>query len=118
VGVERQVVGGERDVVLEQRAQALREHGRQARRQEVEEQPVVHEHELGALRDGPLHQLPLGGDAGHDPAHLLRSGHLEAVRAEVLERARFEQLVESGDDRGDSRHGNGHKAVCRRRPVK
>ena len=57
MAVERQVVAGQRNVVLEQRSQPLGEHRRQARRVEVPEQPVVHEHELRLLGHRALDQL-------------------------------------------------------------
>jgi hypothetical protein len=88
VRVERQVVARERDVVFEQRPQALGEHGRQPGRVEIPEQAVVDQNELGALRDRPLRQLARRRDARQNGADLVRAGHLEAVRAHVLERGR------------------------------
>jgi hypothetical protein len=97
VGVERQVVGGQRDVVEEQGAQALRQPRREPQRRELPEQPVVDEHELRALLDRPPDQLELGRDARHDALHGPRAGHLEAVRAHVVEGRRVQQLVEIAD---------------------
>jgi hypothetical protein len=95
-------------VVLEQRPQALGEHRREAGRQEVPEQPVVDEHELGALLHGSLDQRALGRDARHDPRHLAASGHLQAVRTEVLELTGSQPFVQRVDDRRESRHRNGN----------
>ena len=61
--VERQVVGGEVDVVLEQRPQALGQQRRQPGRVEVPEQAVVDQHELRAELDRALVQLPPRADA-------------------------------------------------------
>src|SRR4051812_25806769 len=48
MGVERDVVGGEVDVVLEQRAQPLGQHRGEPGRLEIPEQAMVDEHELGS----------------------------------------------------------------------
>ena len=58
------------------------------------EQPVVDQDELGPLGGRALEQLHARGDPGDDRSDLLRTGHLEAVRAVVLEPLRLEQIVE------------------------
>ena len=98
VRVQREVVAGQRDVVLEQGPQALGEDRREAGRQEVPEQSVVDEHELRPLCHGALDQRALGRDAGHDALHLAGAGDLQAVGAEIAERVRRQQLVERGED--------------------
>ncbi len=88
VGVQRQVVRGEGEVVLEQRAQPLRQPRGEPDGLEAPEQAVMDQDELRLLRDGPLEQRALGGHAGHDALDVPLAGDLESVRAEVLERVR------------------------------
>src|SRR5215211_2426313 len=76
VGVERQVVGRERDVVVEQDAQALPHRERQLARVEVPEEPVVGDHELRPERGRALEQLPVRRHARDDAANLVRSRDL------------------------------------------
>jgi hypothetical protein len=104
MGVERQVVGGERDVVAEQRAEPLGEPRREPDRREVPEQPVVDEHELCLLRDRALEQRPLRRDAGDDTIDLPRTRYLESIGAEVVERGWVQQLVEGTDQLVDVSH--------------
>jgi hypothetical protein len=105
VGVQGQVVGREVEVVLEQGPQALGEHRREARGQEVPEEPVVDEDELRVELHGPLEQPALRAHGAHHPAHLAPAGHLEPVRTEVAEALGLEELVEVGDQLVDARHG-------------
>jgi hypothetical protein len=60
VRVERQVVGGQRDVPVKQRAQALLHRGRHRPGVEVPEQAVVRQDELGAQLGCSLEQLEIG----------------------------------------------------------
>jgi hypothetical protein len=76
VRVERQVVGGERDVVAEQRPQPLGQPRRQSDGREVPEQAVVHEHQLAALLDGALDQLALRRHARDDALDIAVTGYL------------------------------------------
>jgi hypothetical protein len=105
MGVEREVVAGKRDVRVEQRLQALLHRLAHHARMEVPEQAVMAEHELGAIRRGPLEQLPLCRHARHDQRDLLCAGHLQPVRSVVSEGVDLEQLVEVGDDLVAARHG-------------
>ena len=98
MSVERQVIAGDRDPGAERRSQAGGHRLGEGAREEVPEQPVEDEDELGAGVTRALEQLQMSGDAGHDLAHLRRAGDLEAVRAVVVEVAGFEQLVAEGDD--------------------
>ena len=102
--VERQVVGGEVDVVLEQRAQALGQQRRQPGRVELPEQAVVDEHELGAELDRALDQLPPRADA-RDHRVISRAPGPGGRWAPVVELAGIQQLVEGRDDVGYLRHG-------------
>jgi len=76
VRVERQVVGGEIDVVLEQRPQAFGQQRRQPGRVEVPEQAVMDQHELRAQLDGALAELAPSADRGHDLGDLGRARDL------------------------------------------
>ena len=106
MGVERQVVGGEVDVVLEQRPQALGQQRRQPGRVEVPEQPVVDEHELRAELDRALDQLALRGDAGDHARDLrARPGTWSPFGPRSWNVAGCQQLVERPNDVGDLRHG-------------
>jgi hypothetical protein len=93
------VVGGERDVVLEQRAEPLGQRRRQAGGVEVPEQAVVDEHEPGVEGDGAVDQLALGADAGDDLRDVLATRDLEPVRAHVIESTGIEQIVEVANQR-------------------
>ena len=99
MGVERQVVGGEGDVVLEQRAQPLGQRGRQPGGLEVPEQPVVDEHEPGRQGAARSNSSRWAETPVTTFATLSRPGHLQPVRPVVLERAGIEQLVEVRDQR-------------------
>ena len=77
---------------------------REPDRVEVPEQPVVDEHELRVLLDRALEQRALGGDAGDDALDLAPARDLEPVRAQVVERAGVQQLVEARDQLGDVSH--------------
>jgi hypothetical protein len=74
--VERQVITGERHVVVEQDAQPLLHRRRDRARVKVPEQPVVGDHELRAGLGGALEEIAVGRDArGHD-ADLARARNL------------------------------------------
>ena len=62
------------------------------------------EHELRILGDRVIDELALGRDPGHDPLHLPVGRDLQPVRAEILEIADRQELVEVGDHCGDGRH--------------
>ena len=82
MGVERQVVGGQAHVGVEEQPAGARLAARSSgARRAGPEQPVVHEHEVGALLARALEQLGAGGDAGHDGLDLVAARDLQAVRA-------------------------------------
>ena len=62
VGVERQVVGRERQIGVEERAQPPFQLGADHPRVTIPEEPVMNEHQLGAQLGGPLEELAGGGD--------------------------------------------------------
>ena len=97
--VQAQVVGEQRDVVIEQRPQPrlLAVAERRPRPRSVE-QAVVDDHHLGAVGGRPLEQLQRRADAGGHVRHLLGAGHLHADRHPVRVAVDVEQLVQEGDD--------------------
>jgi hypothetical protein len=104
VSVERQVVGRKRHLGGEQGAKSRRHRLRQRRHLRTPQQPVVGEDELGAGAHGGLQELQVRRDAGGDAVDLGGAGHLEPVRAVVVERADLEQLVAEADDLVAGRH--------------
>ena len=72
VGVEREVVGGERDVGVEERLQpAAQPRGRRRSGSLPQKQAVVDEHELGAGPRRALEELERRRDAADDRRHLV-----------------------------------------------
>ena len=69
----------------------------------VPEGAVVDEQKISALGGGALEELQLRAHPGGDRRDLLAPGHLEAVRAVVLEAAGLEQAVELAHDVGQLR---------------
>ncbi len=98
VRIQREVVGGEGDVRVEEELQAALQRYVDRPRPRAPEEPVVHDQELrpGARRQ--LEQLGVRRDAGGQRAHLRGAWDLEPVRAIVLEPLRFQQLVDLSED--------------------
>jgi hypothetical protein len=113
VCVERQVVGDEGQVGLEQVTQPRLHLLGHAQGRSAPQDAVVAEHHLGTRLCGALEQLAMGRDPGHDDAHLLGAGDLEPVRPVVLEAGGFEQGVEECDDLVSLRHGR-HVTIAAR----
>jgi hypothetical protein len=98
VGVERQVVGGEAHVALEQHAEPTGHAVAERLRSAAPEEPVVAEHELRAVRGGALEELQPGRDPGRHGGDILAARHLQTVGAVVGEGPHVEQLVELVQD--------------------
>src|SRR4051794_16129909 len=96
--VQREVVAGETDVRVEERLKSPAHPPVDHARLVVPEQAVMDDHELGACGGRTLEELERGRDGADDPRDLLGADDLEALRAEVPERAEVEQLVRVGDD--------------------
>jgi hypothetical protein len=94
VGVQRQVIGGERHVVLEQQPQALLGGGRQRQRGAGPEEAVVDDHEVCVLGGGAAKELRARRDARHDRLDVFGARNLQAIRAVVAEVRWRQQLVE------------------------
>ena len=66
VGVEREVIRGERDFVLEEDLQAVLERRLDRRHARAPEQPVVDDQQIRVLCRGELEQLGVGRDAARE----------------------------------------------------
>jgi hypothetical protein len=113
VGVERQVVGNEREVGAEQRREARLLGGSDRSRSLVPEDAVMAQDHLGVEGGRPLEQVEVGGDAADHELDLFRPRHLKSVGPVVRPARRVEQLVEVGDDLVPV--GHGHARLSRRR---
>jgi hypothetical protein len=111
IAVEREVVAGQRHVVIEQQLQPPAHGGVDPARRAVPEDPVVGEDEPGAQLGRALEQLGMGGDAGHDDVRLGRPRHLEAVGPVVAVPLRLEPPVEMRQHVGHSRHRQGTRSA-------
>ena len=103
MGVERQVVGGEAHVGVEEQLEPalLGDVDRAAR---APEQPVVDEDQARVERGGAVEELEPGADACDNGCNLAATGYLESVRSVVVEGGRDEQVVEEAGDPIDGRH--------------
>ena len=119
--VERQVVGGERDVGVEQQREAALQQRIDDPRARAPEQPVVDEQQPDPLPSCHLEQLRMRGHATGQRRDLLRSGHLQAVDAVVLEALGPQEPVGLLQDlmqrRGHSGEDSGVEYSCPRRGV-
>ena len=97
VGVEGEVVGGERDVVQEERAQSPIQGVIDVLGHPLPEQPVMDQDELGVLGGRALEQLDAGGHARDQRSHLLRTGYLKPVGGVVIEVRRMQKSIQIGD---------------------
>src|SRR4051794_12509062 len=116
MGVEGQVVGGQRDVGAEQGPKASRHRHGQRGDIRSPEQAVVGDHELRTRLHCALQALEVRRHPRGDLVYLGLAGHLEPVRTVVLERIDFEQLVAEAEDvlaRGHRSQPNYHAAMNR-----
>ena len=100
VGVEREVVGGERHVVLEEQLQPALGGRRQGQRRARPEDAVMHQNKVRFERGGAPEQLRARRHAGDDGLHAIGSGNLQTVGSVVAERGRGQELVEVGEQVG------------------
>ena len=110
--VERQVVGRERQVGVEQGLQAAALARVDDERLVAPPDAVVDEQELGARRRGGAKELERGRDAAGELRHLARAEHLRSGGPELAVGAGVEQLVGEGEDLVAA----GHRRIlgCRR----
>ena len=98
VTIERQVVGDQRQPVLDQQPHPLAERARDPRRLgTVPEDPVVHEDRVGVPIDGPGEQGTRCRHRRHDSLNIRLALDLEPVGTVVVHLVRVEELVELGD---------------------
>jgi hypothetical protein len=76
MAVERQVVGGQRQIGIEQQLQAALGGGVERARGAGPEEPVVHQDEVGALRARTREEVGVGADSGDHRLDLVLSGYL------------------------------------------
>ncbi|MNT12775.1 hypothetical protein D3C72_1477180 [compost metagenome] len=95
VGIQRQVVGIQVDVVRQQQLQALLHPARHTAVLPTPEQAVVHKNGISAGGNGCLDQRTAGGHATHDARDLGLAFNLQAVGAIVLEALGLQQAVKS-----------------------
>lgn len=98
VRVEGEVVGGQREIVAEERLEAGGETRVDPARGEVPEDPVVDEDELRPGLRRPLEELELARDAGGHRVEVRGPGNLEPVGAEIGPLRSLEARVEEADD--------------------
>src|SRR5207249_2197393 len=116
VGVEREVVGGERDAGLEQDLQAALEWRVDRGDARAPEESGVDDQQLRLLRGRPLEQLRACGEAAGERGYALSTaGDLQAVQAEILEAGRLEQALGLGED--ISERGRHRTTIAARRRV-
>ena len=117
VGVEGEVVGGQRDVRVEEKLQAaLARVSSIVRTPEPQKRPWWTSRRSACCCCRALEELGVGRHARRELGYLRRAGDLQAVHAVVLEAGRFEQAVGLGEDVGD---GGGHGAtITGRRPAR
>jgi serine protease DegQ len=104
VSVERQVVGVEVEVVLQQARQALLHPAGDATVLAAPEQAVVHQQRVGAVGDGRLDQRQAGGDTGDDMTHLGAALDLQTVRPIIDEAGCLQKFVEVLRELMSARH--------------
>ena len=93
VGIQRQVVGEQVDVVGQQQRQALLHPAGDPAVPAAPEQAVVHKNRIGLRRNGRLDERAAGRDAGDDFANLRPPLDLQAIGAVVLEALGLQQRV-------------------------
>ncbi len=95
VGVQRQVIGDQVDVVRQQLRQAGFFHAQHARVFVFPEVTVVHQNGVGLQGNRRVDQRRAGGDASNDAADVRAPFHLQAIRAVILEPPGLQHAVQS-----------------------
>ena len=104
MGVEREVIRGQRDVGFEERFQAPAHRPVDSARVAVPDEPMVDDQKLCVLLDGPLEQGQRRGHAAGDLGDLVGALDLQAHRPVVRVGVEVEQLGGVGKDRVPFRH--------------
>jgi len=108
MGVQRQVVGKQVDVMRQQQLQPLLEPAGHAAVLSAPEQAVVHEDGIGLRGDGRFDQRAAGAHAADDACNLGPAFDLQAVGAVVLEALGLQQAVKGLQKSGA---GDRHAAI-------
>jgi serine protease DegQ len=94
VTVERQVIGDQIDVMLEQRLQTRLAKTGDATILAAPKPAMMHQNGISLARDRRVDQRLAGGYASHDAPYLAVAFHLQAVWAIIAKAFRFKQLIE------------------------
>jgi len=100
MGVQRQMVGQQADVVGHQHLDAAVQPAGDAPLVPAPEQPVVHEHGIRTNLGSRFNQRQTGGHAGNDVGHPWPTLHLQAVGAVIFEQMGRQQAIELADQIG------------------
>ena len=106
--VQRQVVGGQAHVGVEQQLQAPARGAVETPGRALPEQPVVHEHQIGVLRGRTFEELGSGAHARGDHLDFGPTGHLEPVGPVILEIPGLQDIVEIADEGFELGHASPH----------
>ncbi len=101
MGVERQVVGGERDVGVEQDLQPSPQRHVDRLGTRAPEEAVVHEQQISILGCRQLEQLGVRRDARREHLDVARAGDLQPVDAVVVEALGLEQPIDLCENLGE-----------------
>jgi hypothetical protein len=99
MGIERQVVGVQIDLVAQQAGQPLLAQPDDPAVFAAPEIAVVHQHRVGLPADRRVKQGLACGDAGDESAQLGASFHLQTVWAIIAQTRRLKELIEVGEQR-------------------
>jgi hypothetical protein len=106
------LVGGEREVGVEEQLQAALRGAVQRARRTGPEEPVVDEHEVRALLARAGEQLDIRRDAGHHGLDLLASGYLQSVGPVVVVGGGIQEVVQVANDLIAGCHPDCHRCSC------
>jgi hypothetical protein len=112
VAVEREVVGGQRDVRVEEQLQAALGGAVERSRRAGPEQAVMDEHEVRVLFTRAREELGIRAHARDYRLDLLASGYLQSVGPVVVVRSGIQKLVEVANDLIAGRHRYRHRSIC------
>jgi hypothetical protein len=112
VAVEREVVGGQRDVRVEEQLQAALGGAVERARRAGPEEAVMDEDEVGVLLARACEEGRVRADARDHRLDLLASGYLQSVGPVVVVGRRIQKLVEVANDPVAGCHPHRHCSIC------
>ena len=113
MGVQRQVVCEQVNVMGQQQSQALTQPAGHPPVVAAPEQTMVHKNRIGILSNGCLDQRQAGGDARHQFAHRAPPLHLQAIGPIVFEALGLQHGVKSRKQGKVFGHGLAHRVGSR-----